>query len=290
MKIDSSFFPSKPSYAGEWWSISFEPMVGSGEKITTIIVAIGFDGKNKVIQAIRDEVLDAIYGSKSSAIRDMIGWVSNSLHQYLETNKLIHDWVSPVGGFQVSMNAKALDDSLIGILRQAVRITASLGTLTLEAERSEEDNRPNEKQSEQWATRISDLVKISRPDLSDYFGTRSQLSAEHIYTKFGFMNDVYASNFGLLVPSRLSNSINSIKAKVYDLESLSRSDMVLKPAKLDIIVGIPSFDDPTLSSSTIMKMKSHVNEMTNLAKSEGIDFIAVDNANDAASRIILRAA
>ena len=105
----------------------------------------------------------------------------------------------------------------------------SLGTLTLEAERLEDDDRSSQKQSEQWSTRISDEARKLNPKLSDYFGTRVQLSSAQLHTRFGFYNDIYASNFGLMVPSRLSASINSIKAKVYDLESLSRSSMVLKP-------------------------------------------------------------
>ncbi|ELY4520496.1 hypothetical protein SMZ75_003291 [Cronobacter muytjensii] len=290
MNIDLSFFPDKPTYDGKWWTISFEPIIGSGEKISAIIVAKGSDGNFEVIQSIRDEVLDAIYGTKSDAIKGMITWVRNSLTSHLKSNACLDDWNSPILGFDISKNSNALDDSLLGILRQAVRLTASLGTLALEAERTDEDDRSNQKQSEQWATRISDETRIINPKLTNYFGTRVQLSSAQLHTKFGFYNDVYASNFGLMVPSRLSASINSIKAKVYDLESLSRSNMVLKPETLDIIVGIPSFDDPTIPPKTVISMRSYVNEMTELASKEGINFISVHTAREAAERISLIAA
>ena len=216
MTFDISLFPAKPTYAGKWWSVSFEPIIGSGERINAIIVARGVDGKHEIIQSIRDEVLDSIYGTKSESIKSMVSWVRSSLH--------------------------------------------------------------------------SDEARKLNPKLSDYFGTRVQLSSAQLHTRFGFYNDIYASNFGLMVPSRLSASINSIKAKVYDLESLSRSSMVLKPKTLDVIVGIPSFDDPTIPPITVASMRGYVNELTELALKEDINFIPVNSAFEAAQRIIKIAA
>jgi len=66
--------------------------------------------------------------------------------------------------------------------------------------------------------------------------------------------------------------------------------MVLKPETVDIIVGIPSFDDPTIPQKTIERMRSHQYEMTELALKEGINFIPVNNAKQAAERISLKAA
>ncbi|MRT27017.1 hypothetical protein GJV14_23930 [Enterobacteriaceae bacterium RIT697] len=286
MSIDLSIFPAKPTYSGKWWAISFEPIIGSGEKINVIIVVRGDDGKISIIQSIRDEVLEAIYGTKSYAIRDMILWVKKSLQSHLEIRTHLSEWSSPVSGFLVTRTSDALDDTLLGIAKQAMRFTASLGTLTLEAEREEEDDRPNQKQAEQWARKIYDEALILNPRLADSFGSRIQLSSTKLHTKFGFYNDKYASNFGLLVPSRLSASISSIKAKVYDLESLIRSEMVLKPQVLDVIVGIPSFDDPTIPPKTVESMRGHVDEMTELAFRENINFITVHTASQAAQRIV----
>ncbi|AIU88090.1 hypothetical protein [Pectobacterium odoriferum] len=290
MTIDLSFFPAKPTYAGKWWSISFEPIVASGERINTIIVVRGDDGRIDIIQSIRDEVLEAIYGTKSDAIKDMIIWVKNSLQSYLSIHSTLAGWRSPVTGFSISRDSNALDDTLSGIAKQAVRLTASLGTLALEADRDEYDDRPSQKQSEQWATKILDEARALNPTLADFFGGRVQLSSAKLHTKFGFYNDLYASNFGLMVPSRLSASISSIKAKVYDLESLNRSEMVLKPATLDVIVGIPSFEDPTIPPKTVVTMRGHVEELTELAFKEKINFIPVNNALEAAQRIIKVAA
>lgn len=290
MNIDRSLFPPKPAYAGRWWSISFEPIIGSGERINAVVVVLGIDGKLEVIQSVRDDILEAIYGYKSESIKEMMNWVRTSLKTHLLTNDNLNEWHSPVSGFAIAKSSQALDDSLSGILRQAVRMTASLGTLALEAERSEDEERPNQKQSEQWATKIFDEVRSIDPRLLDFFGKRIQLSNALLHTKFGFYNDAYASNFGLMVPTRLSASINSIKAKIYDLESLSRSAMVMKPQKLDIIVGIPSLEDPTIPSKTIITMRHHIEELTELSDKENINFKPVNNARDAAIIIVEEAA
>lgn len=290
MAFDLSIFPDKPIYSGKWWAISFEPIVGSGERINAIVVAQGDDGRHDVIQSIRDEVLDTLYGIKADNIKDMISWVRQSLMIHISNNLDLDSWRSPVSGFKIIKSAKALDDNLSGIFRQAIRLSASLGTLSLEAERSEEDEPAGQKQSEQWATRIFDESRLLNPSLNNFFGSRVRLSGVDVHTKFGFYNDVYASNFGLIVPSRLSASINTIKAKVYDLESLKKSSMVLKPETVDIIVGIPSFDDPTIPQKTVDKMRSHQDEMTELAQKEGINFISVHSAKQAAERIVFKAA
>lgn len=290
MVFDLSIFPGKPKYHGKWWAVSFEPIVGSGERINAIVVAKGEDGRYDVIQSIRDDVLDTLYGMKSDAIKEMISWVQQSLITHIANNLDVELWTAPVSGFKIIKSAKALDDNLSGIFRQAIRLSASLGTLSLEAERSEEDEQAGQKQTEQWATRIFDESRLLNPTLNDFFGTRVRLSGVNVHTKFGFYNDVYASNFGLMVPSRLSASINTIKAKVYDLESLKKSNMVLKPDTVDIIVGIPSFDDPTIPSKIVDKMRSHQDEMTELASKEGINFIPVHSAKQAAERIALKAA
>ncbi|WP_409075344.1 hypothetical protein ACF2G4_00985 [Pantoea sp. C3] len=290
MNIDRSMFPPKPAYAGRWWSISFEPIIGSGERINAVVVALGFDGKLEIIQSVRDDILEAIYGYKSESIKEMITWIRTSLKAHLFANDDLNEWRSPVSGFSVARSSKALDDSLSGILRQAVRMTASLGTLALEAERSEDEDRSNQRQSEQWATKILDEVRSIEPRLLDFFGKRIQLSNTQLQTKFGFYNDVYASNFGLMVPSRLSASINSIKAKIYDLESLSRSAMVIKPQNLDIIIGTPSFEDPTIPPKTLITMRHHIDELTELSQKENINFKSVNNAYDAAVIIVDMAA
>lgn len=121
------------------------------------------------------------------------------------------------------------------------------------------------------------------------FGTRVRLSGVNVYTKFGFYNDKYASNFGLIVPSRLSASINTIKAKVYDLESLKNRVWCLN-LKLSIL--LLGFRPLTINhpQKTVDKMRSHQDEMTELASKEGINFISVHNAKQAAERIALKAA
>ena len=58
-----STYMTAPLYQGAWQAIYMEPIVGSGEKITIAIMALGIDKKDtKVIQAIRPELIDCLYG------------------------------------------------------------------------------------------------------------------------------------------------------------------------------------------------------------------------------------
>lgn len=282
-------FPELPSYKGYWQTIYLEPIVGSGEKIAIASIATGDDSQFKIIQSIRTELLEYLYGSQSVNISGMINWIIDSAYKELKSNRDLSNWQVPFDGIICGKRIRAFDDNIDGILRQSIRLTSSLSTLALDADR-EPDDYQSRKYTEQWARSISDELKNINPSLNEFFNKKMRTSEANVLTTYGFYTDVYTSNFGLLVPTRISSSLNSLKAKLFDLESLKKSPIVLIPKKLEIIIGAPSFSDPTLSEKSIHRMQNTLNLINEVAEKENIQVFRAESARSAAERINLMAA
>lgn len=284
MNTLEELFPSEPTYFGTWQTLYLEPIVGSGERISVAVVAIGNNNQYRIIQAIRTELLECLYGAQSQNMQSIIDWLIESASNELKIHRSLSEWAAPFGGVILGSMHPAADDSIEGILKQAIRFTASLSTLALDAER-EEDEFQSKRYSEQWATSIFEEIKTINPHLSNCFKKRLKISESNLLTSFGFMNEKYVSNFGLLVPTRLSTSLNNVKAKLFDLEALKKSQVLIKPQIYEIIIGTPSLSDPTLTDTSVKRLRETIDMVTEVAASEDIKLFRAENAREAAIHI-----
>lgn len=284
MNTLEELFPAEPKFSGTWQTLYLEPIVGSGERISVAAVAVGSNNEYRIIQAIRSELLECLYGAQSQNMQGMIDWLIESASNELKSNRSLEEWVAPFDGVSVGSLHPAADDSIEGILRQAIRFTASLSTLALDAEREEDELQPK-RYSEQWATSVFDEINIINPHLSKFFKRRLKISESNVLTSFGFMNDKYVSNFGLLVPTRLSISLNNVKAKLFDLEALKKSPTLIKPQKYEIVIGTPAFSDPTLTDKSAKRLRETIDMITEVAASENIELFRAESAKEAAIHI-----
>ena len=289
MNTLESLFPAQPNYRGSWQTIYLEPIIGSGEKIAIAVTAIGKDKQYKVIQAIRPELLDCLYGSQAEKMQTMVDWIVDSANNEIKANNTLSKWSPPFDGVTLGKEKIAADENIEGILRQAIRISASLSTLALDAEREEDEEQPR-KYSENWTRSIADEMRLINPHFASHFNKKIKVSDTDILTSYGFLTEKYVSNFGLLVPSRLSASLNAMKAKLFDLESLKKSQLLVKPDKYEMIIGMPSFDDPTLSNKAVNRLQDTVKMVSELAHSEDISLIQTKNAKQAAEHLMQTAA
>jgi len=284
MKEFENIFPESPDYNGTWHAIYMEPIVGSGERITVAVAAIKSKSEFKVIQAIRSELLDCLYGAQSSNMQNMINWLVESASKFISDVGSLDQWVAPFDGVNCTKSTHATDINLDGVLRQAIRFSASLSTLSLDAERMDEDQQPR-RYIERWATNIANELAIINSDLTPYLRQKIKIGTSKVYTNYGFLNDRYVSNFALLMPSNLSSSLNTVKAKLLDLETLKKSQYLLMPEKFEMIIGTPPFSDPTLSDKSLDNLKNSIELVKEIAGQEGVSVFNTDNANEAATQI-----
>lgn len=121
--------PDRPLYRACRASVLWEPMLGSGERLTAVIGALGADGQVRVIQAIRPEVLEAAFGARSEHALGLLRLVGESLGDHLERRGDFAGWAPPLAGFFVGAPVDAWGDDLDGALRQAVQLGAAFGSL-----------------------------------------------------------------------------------------------------------------------------------------------------------------
>lgn len=282
MNISDDFFPKLPTKKGHWQTIYLEPIVGSGEQIAIAATASLENSEYRAIQAIRTELLDSLYGVKAANMQDFIDWVIDSANKELRVNNgSLINWKPPFSGIKIGELHFAADETIEGILKQALRFTASLSSLALDADRDEDEEQPR-KYSEQWATNISEELKSINPKLTANFKKKIKISDSDVLTQYGFVTENYVSNFGLLIPVRLSSSLNTVKAKLFDLETLKKSGLLIKPSKYEIIMGTPSSDDPTLTNKAIKNLDETIKMVSEFANSENIDVFRAENARMAA--------
>lgn len=208
-------FPELPTFKGQWYAIYLEPVIGSGERLTIANAAIGGDGQAKVIQAIRPELLDCLYGEKADNMQSLIDWVVQSAQAHLCNTHTMTDWKPPFGGVFTSNSNDALDADIDGILKQSTMLSSSLGNIAMDAKRSTEESF-GKKQGDRFAKSIRGEMEQVNNRLLSGFGTKVKLSSIDISTTMGFLNDRYMANFAVMSPSNVTGSLQSIKSKMFD--------------------------------------------------------------------------
>lgn len=277
--------PPLPTYLGEWRAIQLEPIIGSGERITVVIFAQGQDGKHKAIQAIRPELLECLYGNKATNMKSMIQHLINSISLAMPN---LTEWIPPFDGVIMSKPQYTRDENLNGILRQAIQFSASLSSLSLVAEREEDDQDGLVKKEEsRWVDTIKKMVLTQRPELRGYFNVQYQLSSSPARTKFNFASPSYIANLGVLQPARLSPSIQTLKSKLFDMESLHQDHPLSKSTKKELIISMPDLDnDPVLPKRTITNLKDNLAMLREISENQDILFFTASNNQSAVNRII----
>lgn len=281
-------FPEPPKFKGEWRAIQLEPIVGSGERITVAISALGQNGEHKAIQAIRPELLECLYGNKAKDISNLISLI---LHSIKKQRNHLNEWIAPFEGVVITPAQKTISKDINGILRQAIQFSASLSTLALTVEHNEETlSTQVKRENTRWVNIIKELVVSSKPTLSPYFDAQYQATEKSpIKSKLSFASPSYVANLGILQPTRLSPSAQSIKSKILDIEIFKDVHPLFQdsPMKREIIVGIPDLEtDITLSNRSIQSIKNYTELLHEISDKQNISFYTVNSHQQAANRII----
>lgn len=283
-------FPEMPTYQAFWQAIYFEPIVGSGERITVAVSANSFVGEYKVVRATRPELFECLYGIHAPRIVSMVNLVVESVENELLRKKNLKEWSSPIDGIILGEPTLAYDNDIVGVIKQGLRFSASLSQLSIDAERDDNDQVQPRRYDAQFSRKVKALIEDSYPSLSVGFNKKIKISGSDALTEYGFMNDKYVTNFGLLVPSRLSSSLNTIKAKIFDIEALKKSNYLMRPKRFEIVIGTPSFEDPTLSDAAVCRLRNTLELVEEIADKDEIHIYRATGAPDAADHLVKHAA
>ncbi|MBK8754923.1 MAG: hypothetical protein IPL99_26305 [Candidatus Competibacteraceae bacterium] len=98
-----------------------------------------------------------------------------SLRCHLQTFREFSGWTAPVGGFSLGPIFEARSDTLFGVLRQAIQLSASCLSALDDADEENESATPSNEQ-QRWGTQLRALVASQRPDLAAFFNVKMAVS------------------------------------------------------------------------------------------------------------------
>lgn len=227
-------FPSLPPYKAIYAPIYLEPIMGSGERLTVAIAAVGYDEKFKVVQTLPEKVIECLYGNEKENFSGLIGVITSSAINHLREKQNLEYWEPPFTGAILGEITETYAADLNGVFVQALKMHSSLSHLPGTKSEVEEV----EYNKKWWIDKIKDNFeqKNNRLFIQNFdkkFSFYKKYTA--VETKYDYAGNHYVANISRLPFGRyLSNYVNDAKIKLFDLESIKKaasSDATLFPDK-----------------------------------------------------------
>lgn len=284
-------FPDFPSYEANWTPIYFEPILLSGERITIAIVVTDFKGNFEIFPTLREDVLESLYGIKSKNLSNIVSQCKESIREHLKKNKSLKSWSPPFKGIFQGKLTPAADDNIFKIAQQAIQRCSSLSSLSMAAENDyEEETKQSQKISQRWQESVIRSVLNKQPKFSEYFKVKIEIDRSKTKTQFGFLSDKSAINFGVLSGFGHSSSLNTIKARILDLEHLMNSSSLILPENYSIIIKTPQKNDVSITENIREKLSDTIYTIQDIGQKSNVSIYTVENSEMAADKLIKIAA
>lgn len=285
--------PAAPSFKGSWASVYLEPMMASGERLTVAVAAIGENGECRVSPAIRPHVIDAMFGAQAVGMAKMIGLICSSLQHHLQYRSSFDGWISPMSGVSIGRVRETSSADLVGLLRQAVSMTASLAALDFSDAESEIDevngiDVGSGSNRDPWPKLFESAVVQRDARLSGYFNRTFEVSEKARPAKIFYLSERAAINTGKLIPgAALSGMFERNKARLLDLLVVrDRDDKLFPRAHFELVVFRPAFDDPTYSERQIDSLRRSIEALEEAGDKHELRVQAVQSPEEAADRLL----
>lgn len=286
--------PAAPSFQGSWASIYLEPMMASGERLTVAVAAIGANGECRVSPAIRPHVIEAMFGVQATGVAKMIGLICSSLQQHLQHRSSFDGWIPPMSGVSLGRIRDTSSVDLVGLLRQAVSMTASLAALDFSDSEIDSEELTDGidigsgSNLDPWPKLFESAVVSRDSRLSGYFNRTFEVSEKARPAKIFYLSERAAINTGKLIPgSALSGMFERNKARLLDLLVVrDRDDKLFPRAHFELVVFRPAFDDPTYSERQIDSLRRSIEALEEAGDKHELRVQAVQSPDEAADRLL----
>lgn len=274
--------PEMPTYKASWAPLYLEPMMASGERITIAVAALGEDGFAMVRSALRPEKAKAMYADKSDPFIALIKTAIDSLQFHLNTKQTFEGWGRPFSGLELGKQRSALSSDMIGVLRQAVALTASLSALDFDT--------PEEKdiiKNDNWATQFKDSVLLFAPELEKYFRGKFTTGSTSKDLKLFFLSSNVAVNTGKLIPGAgINYNFDINKSRLLDLLTVKEKEGFAPRAHHELIIHRPSDDDAAYSDNQIKSLGYYINALNDAGDKHNIRVTTASSADEASRRLL----
>lgn len=266
-----------------WRPMFWEPVAGTGERLMVGLVYVTDDGQVSSVRIIRDDVLDCLYGQKSSpAIRNLLGAAFEAAESVTRAAG-VEALNIPVYGVHPGDVRHVPAASENELARTAALMFSSLANLDKFDDLDEFDAPPQEEVNRRFGTEVRDIVTECRPELANGFGRGGTLIDGGAVVKFGYFSAKAIVHFSVLSPVRQSASVRDARARLWELD---RARGLANVNQAALITAVPHPDDATLGSKQRQQLKANQHEIEREADEQSIRVFPVTTARQGAEQLI----
>lgn len=273
-----------PAYKAIWAPIYFEPIIGSGEKLTIAVVAVGRDGEFKIRPSIKRRVVKAMYGNKSDQFNALIELVIYSLTSHLcnDNAKTLEEWNVPMHGVALGKIRNTSSSDIDGVIKQAVMLTSSLASLDFYSNDEENDQCSS---NYNWPKSLKEITIFNHPNFYCYFDRSLDFVSYARAAKIFFLSERSAINTERLRPNHIGTDLDKNKARLLDLFAVKDHDFFTRSTH-ELIVYRPTEDDDIIFNEKQMrKLDDALLTLREVGDKHSIIVTPVNNTRQALRRI-----
>lgn len=198
-------FPALPTFVAKASHILWEPVSGSGERITAAVALRHASGEVRVISLLSPEVLSLLYRGQGNNASGLLGMVADSLKRHLRTAESLEGWTPPLSGFFALPLRDFAGNSADDILDQVAGLHSSL----YKAKAPQRIERIPAQKDESIRRQVKEAAR-----------TRYGLEADSIFTQNGIIEVVDSGGkHHLDIPIKTPSKVGSIMSAWYSTPS-----------------------------------------------------------------------
>ena len=261
-----------------WAPVYFEPLPGSGERITVAVCVLGEGHDPQCSPSLDPTVLTKVFPEDQRFVRDVVAMVQESLYAHTCETHSFNGWEPPIEGFELGLPQSGESRDIEEVLSAALRLTSFLHRPEAHQKRCQELTRVK------WASSVRSHL-VERDDrLRPLVNARVRLSKVNVPCVFSFLSDNYAANLVSFV-GRLQESMREARAKAWSLDQLDQAPSILfRPEYRELLAGMPNEGNQHESS----KLQDCIDELRQEAGRRNIQVLQFDQPEEAAEHILDR--
>lgn len=291
IEFTEAMLPLRPKAAelsAQWFPVYLDPMPGSGERIT-IAVAAWHAGEHVVVRTLSPQVARCMYGSDSAAVLGVVDLVCDSLRAHLESGADAAHWLPPIrDAVFLGTLSTGYADTLAQVADAARALTSSLRDPALELANAPAIDADDDA-GDEWERQIREETVRQRATFAPRFLQKVALREGAPPTRFGYLGDRLAAQFGRLLPGRgLTNHRNRAKAYITDLQILrdrERADILARPY-YELMLWLPPDDSPAYSATQRDEARGAFVELETFGDAHDLRVAALADSRAAVQRIL----
>lgn len=261
-----------------------EPLSGSGERLCAGIVARGADGSVYYHQALSPKTLKCLYAGLwnryNQLIQETLSHAAKTAQNGINIAETLYS------GMHLSPPRPALADNMLGVVRQALQLTASSTTLPNSLDAEMEGDEDDVALQDGWKRKVKTLVLNSRPLLREAFEVEYRFEDTGIIEKLDFHTHKCTALFANIRAGRsVKRGFNGARGRLWLLQLMAEvKARSSNTHQAMLVLGRSSYEhDPNVSAEAFKRMMALIDALKTEARSHhGIRIMDTDQAELAA--------